>query len=258
MPGSAALAAALTAILEEAAAAGVTLTLWWRDDDAVAATPRLERLLALAAEEGVPVALAVIPAGLSPSLPERLRRSDRLTVLQHGWSHTNHEPPGRKPMELGPARPADGVLAELEAGRTVLERAFGERFLPVLVPPWNRAAPAVLEDAGRVGLPCASLFGGRAPDRFRIDTHIDPVAWQGGRGYAGDDTILAPLRAAVEAAAASRQRVTGPIGLLTHHLVHDADTSAALATLLRVTAHHPAARWTSATTLFPLSAAEAD
>ena len=40
--------------------AGKVATLWWRDDDAVAPTARLGRLLSIAS--GVPISLAVIPA----------------------------------------------------------------------------------------------------------------------------------------------------------------------------------------------------
>ena len=42
--------------------------LWWRDDDARSPTPALARLIACAAPDGIPLALAVIPAGLDPAL----------------------------------------------------------------------------------------------------------------------------------------------------------------------------------------------
>ena len=47
-------------------------TLWWRDDDAVAPTAGLERLLSIAG--GVPVALAVIPSVAEPELAVWLAR----------------------------------------------------------------------------------------------------------------------------------------------------------------------------------------
>ncbi len=37
---------------------------WWRDDDATTRTPALERLLALSTTPRLPLALAVIPAGV--------------------------------------------------------------------------------------------------------------------------------------------------------------------------------------------------
>ena len=54
------------------AAEGREATFWWRDDDAVAATPALDRLLRLTESGGVPLALAVIPAPAEPGLAERL------------------------------------------------------------------------------------------------------------------------------------------------------------------------------------------
>src|SRR5205807_523163 len=112
---------------------------WWRDDDAAAPTAALDRLLGLGSQ---PLALAVIPANLDPALPGRLdgHRMDgrRIDVLQHGFAHRNHEPPDRKKAELGAARPPGAVLDELRAGWSRLAAAFGDRALPVLVPPWNR------------------------------------------------------------------------------------------------------------------------
>ena len=43
---------------------GLTATLWWRDDDAIAPTPALDRLLDAAGP--VPLTLAVIPALAEP------------------------------------------------------------------------------------------------------------------------------------------------------------------------------------------------
>ena len=126
--------------------AGRHADLWWRDDDAVDETPALRRLLAVAR---VPIALAVIPANLQPGLADGLSAGSadaaRVAVLQHGFSHRNHEPAGHKKAELGAARPSDLVLAELAAGQGMLHRAFGARALPVLTPPWNRIAPAVVD-----------------------------------------------------------------------------------------------------------------
>src|ERR1700747_679024 len=50
--------------------AGKVATLWWRDDDAVAPTARLGRLLSIA--PGVPLSLAVIPADTQQELAQWL------------------------------------------------------------------------------------------------------------------------------------------------------------------------------------------
>ncbi len=240
-------AARIRALLDEAAAAGRTLSFWWRDDDATAATADLDRLLALRARASLPLAVAVIPAALDPSLPARLAGEDGVVVLEHGWSHANHEPSSGKAMELGPARPAAAVLAELAAGRARLAAAFGPRFLPVLVPPWNRAAPAVLSGAAGIGLAAVSLHGTRGVPG-RVDTHLDPVDWRGGRGFAGAEAAVAPVAAALAAGGGE----AGPVGLLTHHLAMDGETWAFLAAFLAVAAGHRAARWPAPAALFGL------
>ena len=122
--------------------AGRDAELWWRDDDAADATPALERLLALKVETAVPLALAVVPALATPDLAARLDGLSAVDVMQHGYSHTNHAPPTDKKCELGPHRPAMLVLGELGTGRMALERLFGARPLPVLVPPWNVTPPS--------------------------------------------------------------------------------------------------------------------
>ena len=61
---------------------GKIATLWWRDDDAVAPTARLSRLLSIAS--GVPVSLAVIPADAEQELARWL--SHRLRSAGDGGS----------------------------------------------------------------------------------------------------------------------------------------------------------------------------
>src|SRR5215472_4002810 len=76
--------------LERWGEAGREATLWWRDDDAIAASAELDRL--------VPLALAVIPALADAGLAARLAaaRQSEVAVLQHGWRHTDHADGGRK------------------------------------------------------------------------------------------------------------------------------------------------------------------
>ena len=78
----------LAAELDRWEEAGLVAPLWWRDDDAVAPTPQLDRLLALA--DGAPLALAVIPADVVRELAAALEFFPRVTVLHHGWRHANH------------------------------------------------------------------------------------------------------------------------------------------------------------------------
>jgi hypothetical protein len=197
--------------------------LWWRDDDAVDATPELDRLLALHRETAVPLALAVVPARATAALAARLGRESGIDVLQHGYDHANHAPSSDKKTELGPHRPAMLVLGELGTGWLALERMFGARALPVLVPPWNRIAPALVPTLPEIGFTGLSTFGGRRraePVRGlrQINAHLDLIDWKGGRDFIGEGAALAIL---VEALGTARCSSNEPVGLLSHHLAMD-------------------------------------
>ena len=128
-------AASLLDALDEAAS---PVRFWWRDDDAGRLEPTLDPLLELAARHSAPLALAVVPAWLDAATIGAIAGSALVDVLQHGWAHENHARPGQRKIELGGAEDTDRLLRHLAAGRDRLAVAFGARFLPVMVPPWNR------------------------------------------------------------------------------------------------------------------------
>ena len=200
---------------------GRELRLWWRDDDAADATPELDRLLALQRAHGAPLAIAIVPAGATPALAARLAQEPAVDLLQHGYAHTNHAPAGDKKEELGPHRPAMVVLGELGTGWLALQRLFGTRALPVMVPPWNRIAAGLVPALPEIGYRGLSTFGIRRRVRpvcglLQVNTHLDLIDWKT-RRFAGADAVLAAFAAALSAA-----RATGePIGLLSHHLAMD-------------------------------------
>jgi hypothetical protein len=208
---------------------GRVATLWWRDDDAIDATPALDRLLALRARHDVGLGLAVIPERATAGLAARLADDTGTVVLQHGYAHQNHAAAGEKKMELGPHRPAMVVLGELGAGWMAMERLFGVRALPVMVPPWNRIAPVLVPTLPEIGLRGLSTFGPRkrvAPvaGLRQANTHVDPIDWHGGRGFVGEQAAISSLirslairRQAGDESPAGKE----PTGLLTHHLVQD-------------------------------------
>ena len=213
--------------LQRWAGAGLTPRLWWRDDDAVAASAALDRLLSLAAQFGAPISLAVIPAAAEPSLTPAIGSHPGVRVLQHGFAHRNHAPAEAKNSEYPANRPADAAAAEWRDGFERLRRQFAARFLPVFVPPWNRIAPhlaAALPDHGYIAI---SSFGdASAPAGLACcNTHVDPFDWPAVRG--GSAHRLAAPRALGQLVAALSARRSGivdrdrPIGLLTHHRVHD-------------------------------------
>jgi len=242
----------LTAELDLWAEAGRTATLWWRDDDAATPCAGLSNLRLAASSAGVSVALAVIPARATPDLGIDLAGWPGARILQHGLSHTNHEAPPAKKAELGAGRPVDEVLADLAEGWRLLT-PFDP--LPVLVPPWNRIAPGLINRLPAAGYAGLSTFNARpkhhpAPGLVQVNTHVDIMNWRDGGGFVG---IPAALGAAVRHLADRREGKVDPAeptGLLTHHLVHDAACWGFIGRFVTLTAAHPAARWLDASDVF--------
>jgi len=240
--------------------AGEVATLWWRDDDAVADTPALRRLLTLAAAPGphaapTPLNLAVIPLAAQPTLSVLLAEAANVTVLQHGYAHANHAPAGAKKAEFPRGRPVPDMLAELRAGRARLRDLFGATALPVFVPPWNRIDPTLVERLPDVDITGLSIYGPRAmaptpPPIVYVNAHVDLVDWHGGRGFVGAEPAL---KLAVDHLASRRQNRVDhdeATGLLTHHLVHDDAAWDFIGSFVRVIDAHGAARWLSGPDLF--------
>ena len=228
---------------------GRIASLWWRDDDATAPVPALDQLASVARDHEVTVGLAVIPALAEPSLASWLEPV-RAEVLQHGWAHRSHSSAGEKNVELGHHRAASVVTAELSDGFTKLHALFGTRFVPALVPPWNRIGSSLVQELPRAGFRGLSTYGPRraaipAPQIRQTNSHVDVVDWRGGRGFVGLDRALA---AVVAHLAARRERLADPAeptGLLTHHAVHEESTWTFVARFIERTRCHPAVRWLS-------------
>ncbi len=225
---------------------GGCATFWWRDDDAIAATAQLERLLTISAETQAPVSVAVIPRDTNGTLRDRLAGHPLATAVQHGWCHQNHAPPDQRKMEYGPHRPVDVMIAELSDGWKRLSPF--EHALPVLVAPWNRMDPALLPVLPRAGLGAVSTLGPRdsaepAPGVRRTNVHVDIVDWAGTRGFVGTgaalDQVVGHLADRREGRA-DRQEATG---LMTHHLCHDKGCWDFVSDLISRTRAHRAARW---------------
>jgi hypothetical protein len=236
-------------------ALGRRATLWWRDDDACTATPALARLLALAETHSVPVAMAAIPARIEPSLREAIAASREATVVQHGYAHANHAPAGERAAELGSHRPLSERLAELARGCERLASTFGERFEPVLVPPWNRIADDIVAKLPSANLAGLSCFGPRAPSPApgriaQVNAHVDPIAWRRGRSFAGTHACIERVVEHLRARRTGLVDAEEPTGVLTHHLAFGDDAFVFLDQLLHETSLHPAAAWVDARAAF--------
>lgn len=228
--------------LNARAADGRPVTLWLRDDDAVEPTPALERLFDLA-RAGVPVTVAAIPERTGEALAQAVAGVPRVEVAQHGWSHANYAGAGEKKQELGAHRPLPVVVEEVARGFAKLSALHGPRFVPLMVPPWNRIAPQVAATLPGAGFRALSVYGpARAGTLPQVNTQVDIIDWHGSRRGRPTDVLEGEILAAMEA---------GPVGILTHHLVHDMAAWGFLDRLLAVTEGHPGCQWVPVSAMLP-------
>ncbi|MGD1877345.1 MAG: polysaccharide deacetylase family protein [Kiloniellaceae bacterium] len=248
--------ATLETELDAWAETGRTAQVWWRDDDAAAATPAFERLLQLAAGTGAPLALAVIPASAEPALARQVADQPAdVTVLQHGFAHADHAPAAAKKCELvsPAARPAG--IDELCQGHERLGRLFGQRFRPVLVPPWNRIADDLVARLPALGFGGLSTYKARgaaspAPGLHQVNCHLDILQWRPTRRFLGTQAALDLLTGHLAAKRQGAADAAEPSGILSHHLVHDDAAWDFLKELLERLARHAGASLLPAGTIF--------
>lgn len=202
------------------------LPIWWRDDDAIAATPALDRLATISTETALPIHVAVIPHDITPSLPTLMMQDTMLIPVIHGWKHISHAPAGEKNAEFG--HPRAEAAQELTQSLQNLEGQFGNMLVKMFVPPWNRISAELLPALAECGYTGLSTYGTRKALQpvhglTQINTHIDPIYWRGDRGLVDPDTIIALLVQTLQARRENRTDPREPLGLLTHHLVHTED-----------------------------------
>lgn len=212
---------------------GRDLMVWWRDDDAVAVTPALERLLGLAERLGVVAHLAVVPA------EAQVLGAGPYRALVHGWGHVNHAPRTEKKAEFREHRPLAERLDEAGRGLTRVRAMFADRACAVFVPPWNRIAGDMAPGLAKLGYQGLSAFGPRGAAEaglVQVNTHLDPIDWRGTRSLVDEDALMAQVVRQLGERRRGEADAGEPYGVLTHHLVHDdaiwAFSARLLATLL--------------------------
>ncbi|MBD0865516.1 MAG: polysaccharide deacetylase family protein [Rhodobacteraceae bacterium] len=201
------------------------LPLWCRDDDAVADTPALRRLMHLAHQYDLPVHLAVIPDLVQPALVEVACDRPYLIPIQHGFRHDSHAPNGEKKAEFGAHRPLTQMIQDIETGTEQIRMLFGQVARPMFVPPWNRISPGLMCHLADLGFASVSTHGPRkdrvaAPGLVQINTHIDPINWHRDRDLVAPDHLIETVVQHLQARRQGRSDDQEPLGLLTHHLVH--------------------------------------
>ncbi len=226
---------------------------WWRDDDANHLAPELSRLLQLAGDSAVPLALAVVPLGVQAAAFDAMPHS--VEVLQHGADHLNRGGANGKKTEYPESEPIESALERLLEGRLRLEQVFGERALPVLAPPWNRFPADRIKQLAAAGYNGISTFQPRqaafpAPGLRQANTHVDIVDWRAGRGFVGETRALEAACAQMRARRLGQCDVSEPLGWLTHHAVHDEAAWSFLARLFERTRTMPGLCWMRAGDIF--------
>ena len=146
---------------------------------------------------------------------------------------------------------------ELLESLDLIEKGFGPRALPVLVPPWNRIPSALasrLPELGYKGLstwkPCKPHA---APEGLvLVNTHLDPIDWRRGRAPKSEHAVATALLRKLRWRRKHADRALEPLGLLTHHLLWGPALENTIVQLLALTRSHPAASWVSARSAFGL------
>ena len=237
--------------LDRWGAEGRQARFWWRDDDAGAPDRRLDRLLALAGERRLPLAVAAIPTHLEDRLTDQLRTRPGISILQHGFAHRNHAPAGERKLELGGSRTDADILGDLRRGFELLQARFGTRFVPVLVPPWNRLRAELIGDLPAIGFRGLSIMKARreahpAPALLQVNSHLDPINWRHDGGFVGVYPAIAILIQHLTARRIGYRDADEPTGILSHHLVQNEAVWAFLDELLQFLAAHPAVEFVGA------------
>jgi hypothetical protein len=213
----AAIGAAEAALAEAVAAAPSPILVWWRHDDVGVDSPAFARIVAMAERRQAPVAFATVPKILKPECVNRILGSKQATVVQHGYVHKNNAATGKQ-VELGGAIDRNLLASQLRSGRERLAAAFGPRFLPMQVAPWNSIAPDVLPMLRDLGFTAVSTSGRRkvaeaAPGLRQINIHFDVYKWAAPRGSRTYEENVKLLTTQVRASKGE------PIGILSHHSV---------------------------------------
>jgi hypothetical protein len=215
--------------------------IFFRNDDVDEDESSLRRLLWLFLERKMPVNLGVIPGRLTAACVEFLAGSvgaapELIELNQHGWLHQNHEREGRK-CEFGPSRSYARQLADIARGHERMTEAFGPKWFPVFIPPWNRCTEETRRAMDHLGFRALSAKQGRSivtGYRFEeISITLDIHRWSGGAQMKSPEEIIAELIDQL-----SRRQT---IGIVLHHKVMDDHAFYFLGSLLDALAARPSA-----------------
>ncbi len=137
---------------------------FFRNDDGGWADPQLKLLVENFQEQGIPLAIAVIPAALTAASGTLIlsmlgNQKSLLSVHQHGYAHTNHQKNGRS-CEFGSDRNLIEQRNDIARGQKKLASVFGQHVEPIFTPPWNRCSTETLEALDSLGFQYYSRISG--------------------------------------------------------------------------------------------------
>jgi hypothetical protein len=240
---------------------GLLARVWVRDDDATEVTEALRKLERIARRFSIQIGLAVIPAKVKQALVIHLQtRSEMFYPMCHGYMHTNHSTKGT-PAEFGDDRPLAEIVEEVRLASAAFSAHFQQT--PVFVPPFNcisRSLERKITQLGFKGLSRSPRMPQRQLTKINsriahlpslprhlafatqnVDVHIDIIDWE-------THSAKSPNEVASALLGELRMRRKGylahhtPIGILTHHLVHDDQIWQSIEDLLENLAAEPAVR----------------
>jgi hypothetical protein len=136
---------------------------FFRADDIGAGGRVFYALCELFRSHKTPLAMAVVPAWLTAARTEQLFCAAPLEEPlwgwhQHGWRHVNLQRTGGK-SEFGEQRPIEKQWRDICQGIKKMTEVFGDRFIPVFTPPWNRLPTATLKILQELDFKAVSMTG---------------------------------------------------------------------------------------------------
>ncbi|MFP5212418.1 MAG: polysaccharide deacetylase family protein [Acidobacteriota bacterium] len=192
-------------------------TVFFRADDIGAGGRAFDELCRLFRHHDVPLGMAVVPAWLSEVRKKQLFESAPLDEPlwgwhQHGWRHVNWQRAGKK-SEFGEQRPFEKQWRDIRQGLLKMQDIFGDHFLRVFTPPWNRLSVATIRILQDLEFEAASTAGpfprGNKTAIKNIRVQIDLHTRKEKDGAADFNELLDEI-----AGIGSKRE---PVGLMIHH-----------------------------------------
>jgi hypothetical protein len=221
--------------------------LFFRADDIGAGGRPFQALCQLFRSHQIPLAMAVVPAWLTGVRAKQLFAAAPLDEPlwgwhQHGWRHVNCQRNEEK-SEFGEQRPAEKQWRDIRMGLKKMTEVFGEHFVPVFTPPWNRLPAATLRILQKLDFKAVSMTKpfpssirssiGLKNLRIQLDLHT--------RKEKNADADFLALLGELSALITKKE----PVGIMLHHQRMPPFAFEFLNELLHLLKHKVAARFLS-------------